>query len=165
MVACINSLSLLLLSHNPWHGCAVVYLTVCVMNFWTDSNSWLIDKTAIDVCVQFFGVKINSLLWKIFTRVQFLGHMVVPWLVFKEPAKVFSRAAVRYISSLLFSYCGLSSLCEIIIGLNEQQFENFRNFGETKKYSMFCTNLEKTNFCLTKYLYVINSQKMLHNNR
>lgn len=30
---------------------------------------------------------------------------------------------------------------------------------------MFCTNSEKRNFCLTKYLYVINSQKMLHNNR
>lgn len=78
-------------------------------------------------------MKIHSLLWKISTGVQFLGHMVVPWLVFKEPAKVFSRVVVLHISSLLFSYCGLSSLREIINGLNELQFEKFRNFAETKK--------------------------------
>lgn len=80
----------------------------------------------------FFGVKINSLFWKTSTGVQFLGHMIVPWLVFKEPDKVFSRVAVLYIPSILLSYCGLSSLHEIIIGLNEPQFEKFRNFAATK---------------------------------
>lgn len=58
--------------------------------------------------------------------------MVVPWLVFKEPDKVFSRVAVLYIPSLLLSYCGLSPLHEIIIGLNEPQFENLETLQQQK---------------------------------